>query len=116
MRENWLKDSGYSRKIALFFGLIVVGIALFLSFVATINESDPNPWLAAAFTAVGGIAICSLFASIRCRTCGGRVAWWVARHAPAGRWLSDLMTLSVCPICGSGGGSSKAAETDQSPS
>jgi hypothetical protein len=104
MQENWITSAGYSRNVAVFFWLMLVDIALFVSFIVAINKSmDEDPWLV-AFMAVGVTACWWLFASLRCRSCGARVAWWVARHAPAGRWLRDLFTLTTCPICGCAGG------------
>lgn len=110
MQENWVKDSGYSKNVAIFFGLMGVSIVLFVTFVVAINIStNPNPWLAIGFTLVAAVAASWLFGSLRCRNCGGRVAWWVARHTALGNWLNELLSLPACPICGRPGAASKAA-------
>lgn len=103
--DNWLKRSGYLRNVVVFFALLGVGLALFVSSIVSINVlGDRYPWLAPAYVFVTGIALYGLFVSIRCRSCGGRVAWWIARNSPLGTWLADLLTLTVCPLCGSSGG------------
>lgn len=105
LQKNWLRSSGHLRNVAVFFALIGVALILFVAFIVSINVSaDPDPWLAPAFVAVAGTALYGLFASIRCRSCGGRVAWWIARNASLGNWLTDLVALTVCPLCGSPGG------------
>lgn len=99
---NWIRNTGQVRKVAVFFVLLVVAGLLLIAFVATISDTaDPNPWLAAGFVSLGIAAAGWLFVSVQCPSCGVHVAWWLATHAQAGAWLSEMLSLRVCPNCGS---------------
>lgn len=104
MRTTWLSATQQEWKMMPFYGLLLLSAILLLAFMAIGVQAEPQKhWIAVGFAACGTAALAWLFNAVRCCKCGSRVAWWVARHSPAGSWLTQILALERCPICGSDG-------------
>lgn len=106
MQRSWIVSSGYLRTLRFFCAAVVVGLLFMILFISGISSGrEPSPWLMAGFLIPGIAGVSLLLLRLRCSNCHGRVAWYVVRHNGVGEWLTRLLTLTACPLCGHHGNS-----------
>ena len=104
MRTSWLSATKQEWKVIPFYLLLLLSAILLVAFIAIGVQAEPQEhWMAVGFTACGAAALAWLFTTVRCCKCGGRVAWWIARHSAAESWVTQIHALERCPMCGSDG-------------
>lgn len=102
--SSWISRSGQAWKLHVFYGSVVVTIALIAAFIASVNDIEVIPGvselgLAILFIGSGLGGLCWLVYSIRCPGCGHRPVWPVLKQANAGSWLPTLLAMPECPSC-----------------
>jgi hypothetical protein len=100
-RDSYIRRSGQSWKVWMFFLLFMAGVVLLLVGFATNAARDADSF---TFYVLGGscIAIFSLvwlIISLRCKDCRARLAWKAISNQSHANWLIWLLSTESCPIC-----------------
>jgi hypothetical protein len=107
-RMPWIVATGQAWKLRLFYGLVLLGQALFVRFTLSYNGIEVastlgNPKNPALFLGAFASSLLWLLVSIQCPSCDALPVWTVLREAPASRWLIELSRSDRCAVCGSRG-------------
>ena len=99
-RGLWFRRTGQSWKLGVFWGLFLVGAALLILFVLSVNGVvSGQVELSLSAVATMFAALAWLATSVKCPHCGARPVWHIIKTAPAGDWLTRVHCLKTCPIC-----------------
>ena len=102
--KPWLLMTGQHWKYRTFWALLLIGAIPFVLFVVEMNTDEEFlAWYVATWMGAVSAAFGWLAASISCRRCHRKVAWWFLTHSSAGSWITDLRYAQQCPVCGDDG-------------
>ncbi len=102
--SRWIARSGQGWKIRIFYGLIVLTLALTVCFVVAVTRvveiaEGHELGLALGLVASAAGSLGWLLLSIRCAKCGHRPVWRIVRSTDAGEWMIALLAMPDCPRC-----------------
>ena len=109
--RSWLAKSGQIWKLYILCVFLLITLALFGLFIASVNDAEIVPSIGDVGQSVlfvlfmvGGLgSLLWLVYSIRCPQCGKKVAWSAIRDSKASAWLVALLSMTACPGCGDEG-------------
>lgn len=97
---SWLQRTGQRWKAIVFLLLIAVALGTIIA-LAILSKSDFAPRCELSMAEVGLVIVAMLWLilSVRCPTCGGRVALKYLRDRSVTEWLTVLWVSGRCPFC-----------------
>lgn len=103
--RSWIRATGQSWKLAVFYALVVVALVALLGLVRAVNDpaeggSLGRIGLAFLGIGVGASALLWLCVAVRCPQCGGRPVGRMIRTLNVNCWLLSLHATDQCPSCG----------------
>jgi hypothetical protein len=104
-QRSWIRATGQSWKLAVFYVLVVVALVALLWLVRAVNDPSEVGSLGRiglAFLGIGAgaSALLWLCAAIRCSQCGGRPVGRMIRTLNVDCWLLSIHATDRCPSCG----------------
>src|SRR5882724_5947909 len=103
-QDTWLARTGQVWKVQLGSALtIIAGFVLLVSINRSVagKGGDRELLVALGATVCGLAAFTWMLLSVRCHTCGTRVAWYRIQSSGLFSWLTELRRSCACPVCDS---------------